>query len=121
DAATIAEILRDEAGYGTMMVGKWHLAKDSDCSAAGSQHSWPCQRGFDRFYGILDAFTNLHQPHRLVGGNPRVQVDRAPGPPPPSAPATSPPGSSRTTTWSRSTGTPTATTSPTTSPTGRSR
>jgi len=56
DVATIAELLRDQ-GYSTLMVGKWHLAKDSDCSAAGPQHSWPCQRGFDRFYGILDAFT----------------------------------------------------------------
>ena len=78
DAATIAEILRDQAGYATMMVGKWHLAKDSDCSAAGPQHSWPCQRGFDRFYGILDAFTNLHQPHRLVEDNHLVEVDRYP-------------------------------------------
>ena len=60
DVATIAEILRDQAGYATMMVGKWHLAKDSDCSAAGPQHSWPRQRGFDRFFGFLDAFTNLH-------------------------------------------------------------
>ena len=78
DAATIAEILRDRAGYATMMVGKWHLAKDSDCSAAGPQHSWPCQRGFDRFYGILDAFTNLHQPHRIVEDNHLVEVDRYP-------------------------------------------
>ena len=78
DVATIAEILRDEAGYATMMVGKWHLAKDSDCSAAGPQHSWPCQRGFERFYGILDAFTNLHQPHRIVEDNHLVEVDRYP-------------------------------------------
>ena len=78
DAATIAEILRDEAGYATMMVGKWHLAKDSDCSAAGPQHSWPCQRGFDRFYGILDAFTNLHHPHRIVEDNHLVEVDQYP-------------------------------------------
>ena len=78
DVATIAEILRDQAGYATMMVGKWHLAKDSDCSAAGPQHSWPCQRGFERFYGILDAFTNLHHPHRLVEDNHLVEVDRYP-------------------------------------------
>ena len=93
DAATMAEILRDH-GYATLMVGKWHLAKDSDCSAAGPQHSWPCQRGFDRFYGFLDA---LHQP--------------APAPP---AVRGQPPAS-------RSTSTPTTTTSPTTSPTARSR
>jgi len=77
DVATIAEVLRD-AGYSTLMVGKWHLAKDSDCSASGPQHSWPCQRGFDRFYGILDAFTNLHHPHRIVEDNHLVDVDRYP-------------------------------------------
>ncbi|MGZ6973386.1 MAG: arylsulfatase [Acidimicrobiia bacterium] len=78
EVTTIAEILRDQAGYATMMVGKWHLAKDSDCSAAGPQHSWPCQRGFERFYGILDAFTNLHQPHRIVEDNHLVEIDRYP-------------------------------------------
>ena len=77
DVATVAELLRDQ-GYSTLMVGKWHLAKDSDCSASGPQHSWPCQRGFDRFYGILDAFTNLHHPHRLVEDNHLVDVDRYP-------------------------------------------
>ncbi|WP_420637767.1 arylsulfatase [Candidatus Poriferisocius sp.] len=77
DTVTLAEILRDN-GYATMMVGKWHLAKDSDLSPAGSQESWPCQRGFDRFYGFLDAFTNLHQPHRLVQDNTVVEVDRYP-------------------------------------------
>ena len=37
-----------------------------------------CQRGFDRFYGFLDAFTNLHHPHRLVEDNHLVEVDRYP-------------------------------------------
>lgn len=78
DVATIAEILRDEAGYATFMVGKWHLAKDSDGSAAGSKHSWPCQRGFDRYYGVIDAFTNLHHPHRIIEDNHQVEVDRYP-------------------------------------------
>ncbi len=75
--ATLPEILRSH-GYATFMVGKWHLAKDSDISAAGPQHSWPCQRGFDRFYGFLDAFTNLHQPHRLTEDNHQVEVDAYP-------------------------------------------
>jgi arylsulfatase len=78
DAATIAEILRDQAGYTTFMLGKWHLAKDSDQSAVGPRSSWPCQRGFDRYYGVLDAFTNLHHPHRLVEDNHAVEVDRYP-------------------------------------------
>ena len=74
---TLAEAARAR-GYATLMVGKWHLCKDSDASAAGPQHSWPCQRGFDRFYGFLDAFTNLHQPHRLTRDNSAVEIDEYP-------------------------------------------
>ncbi len=77
NVSTAAEILR-EAGYATLMVGKWHLCRDSDMSAGGPQHGWPCQRGFDRFYGILEAFTNLHHPHRLIEDNHVVEVDRWP-------------------------------------------
>ncbi|MFN2539816.1 MAG: arylsulfatase [Mycobacteriales bacterium] len=77
NVATSAEIFRD-AGWATLMVGKWHLAKDSDCSDAGPRHSWPCQRGFEQFYGFLDGFTNLHQPHRLLQDNSPVVVDEYP-------------------------------------------
>jgi arylsulfatase A-like enzyme len=77
DVVTAAEILRD-AGYATLMVGKWHLARDSDQGPDGPQHSWPLQRGFQRFYGILEAFTNLHHPHALFADNHMVEVDRYP-------------------------------------------
>ena len=77
DVITLPETLRAN-GYATYMVGKWHLAKDSDQSDAGPRHSWPCQRGFDRFYGFLDGFTNLHQPHRLVRDNTPVETDTYP-------------------------------------------
>lgn len=77
DVATMAEILRDN-GYATLMVGKWHLAKDSHLSDAGPRHAWPLQRGFDRYYGLLDGFTNYHHPHRLVEDNHTVPVDRYP-------------------------------------------
>jgi len=77
NVVTLAEVLRDN-GYSTFMAGKWHLAKDSDCSDAGPRHSWPCQRGFDRFYGFLDGFTNLHHPHRLVQDNTALDIDTYP-------------------------------------------
>ena len=77
DVASAAEIFSD-AGYFTAMVGKWHLTKDSHCSDAGPFDSWPVQRGFDRFYGFLDGFTNLHHPHRLIDGNSPVTVDTYP-------------------------------------------
>ena len=77
DVVTLPEILRAN-GWATYMVGKWHLAKDSDQSDAGPRQSWPCQRGFDRFFGFLDGFTNLHQPHRLIEDNSPVDVDTYP-------------------------------------------
>ncbi len=77
DVTTLPHLLRDH-GYRTFMVGKWHLTKDSDQSAAGPHHSWPCQKGFDRYYGVLDAFTNLHHPHRLVEDNHAVDIDQYP-------------------------------------------
>ena len=77
DVATAAELFRD-AGYHTIAIGKWHLTKDADLSDAGPRHSWPCQRGFDRYYGVLDAFTNLHHPHRLVEDNHTVELDQYP-------------------------------------------
>ena len=77
NTATIAEALRDN-GWSTVAVGKWHLTKDAEQNAAGIKRSWPCQRGFERYYGVLDAFTNLHQPHRVVEDNHQVEVDRYP-------------------------------------------
>ncbi|MGE3619092.1 MAG: arylsulfatase [Acidimicrobiia bacterium] len=74
---SLAEVFRAN-GYSTFMVGKWHLAKDSDLSEAADRSSWPLQRGFDQYYGFLEALTNLHHPHRLYEGNSVVQVDRYP-------------------------------------------
>ncbi len=77
DAPTLAEVLRGN-GYQTLMIGKWHLTKDSEQNDAGDRSSWPCQRGFDRYYGFLDAFTNLHHPHRLIEDNHAVRADDYP-------------------------------------------
>ncbi|MGJ3510040.1 arylsulfatase [Enemella sp. A6] len=77
DALSMAEVFR-HGGYRTMMVGKWHLSKDHDRNEGGELGSWPVQRGFDRYYGILDAFTNLHHPHRLYRDNHPVEVDTYP-------------------------------------------
>ena len=70
-AATMAEVLRDE-GYTTFMVGKWHLCQMEDASAAGPYDQWPCQRGFDRFYGFLDGETDQFHPE-LVYDNHAVE------------------------------------------------
>ncbi|HUF34153.1 MAG TPA: arylsulfatase [Acidimicrobiales bacterium] len=60
-AATVAEVLRDE-GYTTFCVGKWHLCQMEDASPAGPYDQWPCQRGFDRFYGFLEGETDHFHP-----------------------------------------------------------
>jgi arylsulfatase len=73
----MAEAFR-EGGYTTLMVGKWHLCKDSDLAEGGDKHSWPLQRGFDQYYGFLEALTNFHQPHRIYDGNRVVDVDQYP-------------------------------------------
>ena len=43
---TIAEVMK-KAGYATMMVGKWHLAKE------------PTDRGFEKYFGHLSGATNF--------------------------------------------------------------
>ena len=75
-AATVAEVLRDE-GYTTFAVGKWHLAPMEQASAAGPFDQWPCQRGFDRFYGFLDGETDQFHPD-LVYDNHHVSPPKGP-------------------------------------------
>lgn len=77
DVSTIAETLRDN-GYSTLMVGKWHLCKDADVTDTGSRRSWPLQRGFDRFYGIMDGMTDMFHPHALYRDNSRITPDTYP-------------------------------------------
>ncbi len=75
-AATVAEVLRDE-GYATFAVGKWHLCSMEDASAAGPYDQWPCQRGFDRYYGFLEGETDQFHP-QLVYDNHAVAPPSTP-------------------------------------------
>ncbi|MCS3952814.1 arylsulfatase [Salinibacter ruber] len=50
---TMAEVLKD-AGYNTLMSGKWHL---------GKEHAhWPNARGFDVYSGLLDGASDYFNP-----------------------------------------------------------
>jgi arylsulfatase A-like enzyme len=49
ESLTIGEVLRG-AGYSTLLSGKWHVGNDS--------LSWPNQRGFDQFYGVIGGGAN---------------------------------------------------------------
>ena len=61
NAATLAELLND-AGFATFALGKWHLCPMTETSMAGPFDDWPLQRGFDRFYGFLQAETDQFHP-----------------------------------------------------------
>jgi len=69
---TIADVLRS-AGYSTYMSGKWHVSRFID----GPTHSWPCQRGFDRFYGIIEGASSYFDPVTLTRDNERIETPPA--------------------------------------------
>ena len=48
---TLGEVL-GEAGYATLMAGKWHLGYNA-------RDRWPLQRGFDKFFGCLSGATRF--------------------------------------------------------------
>ncbi len=46
---TLAEVLK-QAGYNTLMSGKWHVGEDSSY--------WPTHRGFDHYFGLISGAAN---------------------------------------------------------------
>lgn len=56
-SVTIAEVLK-ESGYATFMGGKWHVGQ--------AKEHWPLQRGFDKFFGIIDGANSYfeNRPYR---------------------------------------------------------
>ena len=73
----MAEVLKQN-GYNTSAIGKWHLCRDADYHEAADKHAWPLQRGFEQYYGFLEALTSFHHPHRLIRDNSPVDVDSYP-------------------------------------------
>jgi len=65
DCVTIAEVLRP-AGYGTYMVGKWHVTPNPENP---DKHNWPLQRGFDHFYGTIHGAGSFWDPNSLTRDN----------------------------------------------------
>ncbi|MEM0898028.1 MAG: arylsulfatase [Verrucomicrobiota bacterium] len=63
---TIAEILK-EAGYFTAMSGKWHVTYNVHSDSP--KDNWPCQRGFDQFFGTLPGHGSFYDPAGLMRNN----------------------------------------------------
>ncbi len=62
------------------MSGKWHVGGDFEARNYDSwrpgdlDHPTPRQRGFDRFFGILDGATHFFSPHYMMLDDSRVEV-----------------------------------------------
>lgn len=73
-AGTLAEMLRPH-GWRNYMVGKWHVTPLTQTGPAGPFDGWPLGRGFDRYYGFMDAETDQFAPE-LVRDNTHVDPPR---------------------------------------------
>jgi arylsulfatase A-like enzyme len=69
EAGTLAEMLRPH-GYRSYMLGKWHVTPLTESGATGPFDGWPLGRGFDRFYGFLDAETDQYAPELVRDNTP---------------------------------------------------
>ncbi|WP_176399690.1 arylsulfatase [Novosphingobium sp. B 225] len=58
---TIAEYLR-QRGYGTYMVGKWHLVPGDEATDLGPFDRWPTGKGFDHWIGFMGGATDQYKP-----------------------------------------------------------
>ena len=80
---TIPEVLRT-AGYRTYMSGKWHVGGNYEAlnpeswkrTAGDEKHPIPTQRGFDRFYGILNGLGSFFDPVTLMDQDHFIRADR---------------------------------------------
>ncbi len=72
ECVTIAEALR-AAGYATYISGKWHVTRQlgfwTGNKSLASQHNWPLQRGFDRFFGTIHGGGSYFDPVSLSRDN----------------------------------------------------
>lgn len=70
EAGTLAEMLRAQ-GFCNYMLGKWHVTPLTQSGPTGPFDGWPLGRGFDRFYGFMDAETDQYAPE-LVRDNTHI-------------------------------------------------
>jgi arylsulfatase len=69
EAGTLPEMLRPH-GYRSYMIGKWHVTSLTETGPSGPFDGWPLGRGFDRFYGFMDAETDQYAPELVRDNTP---------------------------------------------------
>ncbi len=74
-SVTLAEALKP-AGYRTYMSGKWHVTRHT--GPEGPKHTWPRQRGFDRFYGTIIGAGSFFDPTTLCRDNSYITPENDP-------------------------------------------
>ena len=72
----MSEIL-GESGYLPVAVGKWHLTPEDETHMAARRDTWPCGRGFQRWYGFHGGETHQFVP-TLFQDNHAVAPPRSP-------------------------------------------
>tara|TARA_Y100001934_G_scaffold79722_1_gene99108 strand:- start:818 stop:2500 length:1683 start_codon:yes stop_codon:yes gene_type:complete len=77
NCVTIAEALKP-AGYSTYCIGKWHVTSHVNPSNDTEKFNWPLQRGFDRYYGIINGASSLWDPNSLTRGNKPITRENDP-------------------------------------------
>ena len=78
EAATLAEMLRPH-GCVNYMLGKWHGTPLNETGPTGPFDGWPLGRGYDRFYGFMDAETDQYAPELVRDNTPLSGQFAAPG------------------------------------------
>ena len=77
---TIAEVMKS-AGYRTLMSGKWHVGGGYDRRMreqwvpGDSTHPLPTQRGFDRYFGLVEAADSYWNPKALLLQDRLIEVE----------------------------------------------
>ncbi len=69
EAGILPEMLRPH-GYRNYMLGKWHVTPLTETGPSGPFDGWPLGRGFDRFYGFMDAETDQYAPELVRDNTP---------------------------------------------------
>lgn len=84
DCVTVAEVLKD-AGYRTMLSGKWHVGGQYQANEPDSWHPGdagfpiPVQRGFDEHYGMVGGAGSYFDPPYMVRDDSIIRPGLEPG------------------------------------------